>query len=597
MSYFDDASLVMIPSGKKAGKVYSVKPTDGTGDLDFTRASTATRIGSDGNIEKTRTNNILYSNDFNTGFSKTRASMVSGQAGYDGTNDAWSFVDTADNSTHLIVQTVASSQVQTFSVYAKAGAVNFIVFRYEDSTVDYAYFDLANGILGTVDSDYITAKITSVGNGWYRCEAARTSANKVVILSAQSDNDPTYAGAGTTAIYIQDSQLEQGLVATSYIETTSAAVSVGSVDNMPRLNYTAGSTSSCPSLLLEPQRTNLYDQSEYLEDSPVINNLIITTNAAISPEGLLNATKQVPNTTETFHWVGANNISPSSGVYTASIFAKPAGYDYLYIVLRTDAGGKRYGVKFNIANGTFVDDISFGSPTQTNYKVENYGNGWYRCSVSSNHSSGSVLPFFGASPNGDLLTDINNQFGGDGTSGIHMYGAQVEEGSYSSSYIPSYGATVTRVADACNNGGSSVTFNDSEGVLFAEISALNNDSTNRIISVSDGSGNNRIVVKYDNSSNIIEGGLTDGGVDQASIQHSYNVVNNAKIAFKYKANDFALWVNGVEVGTDNSGTTASGLDTLNFDNGSGGSIFLGNAKKVLYFSTALTDTQLAELTS
>ena len=136
-----------------------------------------------------------------------------------------------------------------------------------------------------------------------------------------------------------------------------------------------------------------------------------------------------------------------------------------------------------------------------------------------------------------------------------------------------------------------------KGVLFAEITALANDSTNRIISVSDGSGNNRGLIKYDNSSNTIEASLTDGGVDQASLSHSYTITNTAKIAFKYKANDFALWVNGSEVDTDSSGTTPSGLDTLNFDNGSGGSDFYGKCKQLIYFNEALSDSELQTLTS
>ena len=88
-SFYDLASLVMIPSGKKAGKVYSQKPLTTDGQLDFTRASTATRIGSDGNIEKTRTNLLLQSNQFNTTWTLSEASVTSGQSGYDGTNNAW----------------------------------------------------------------------------------------------------------------------------------------------------------------------------------------------------------------------------------------------------------------------------------------------------------------------------------------------------------------------------------------------------------------------------------------------------------------------------------------------------------------------------
>ena len=77
MSYFDDASLVLIPSGYKNQKIYSVKPTDGTGDLTFTRASDATRVASNGLIEKVRTNLVLQSQTFdNASWTKTTDGQV-----------------------------------------------------------------------------------------------------------------------------------------------------------------------------------------------------------------------------------------------------------------------------------------------------------------------------------------------------------------------------------------------------------------------------------------------------------------------------------------------------------------------------------------
>ena len=178
---------------------------------------------------------------------------------------------------------------------------------------------------------------------------------------------------------------------------------------------------------------------------------------------------------------------------------------------------------------------------------------------------------------------------------VQLY--SIEVGSYPTSHIPTDGSSTTRSAETANNSGDASTFNDSEGVLMAEISALDNDITNRIISISDGSGSNRVLVKFDNSSNLIQGTCTVG-TDQASLLYYTNDITiNSKVLFLYKSNDFQLWVDGFKRDFDSNGTTPSGLDRLNFDNSSGGSNFYGNTKQIQYFDSALNDSELEKLTS
>lgn len=86
---------------------------------------------------------------------------------------------------------------------------------------------------------------------------------------------------------------------------------------------------------------------------------------------------------------------------------------------------------------------------------------------------------------------------------LYTWGAQLEQGSYPTSYIPTSGSAVTRAAETCNGAGTSDTFNDSEGVLFAEISALADDGSLRFVSLSDGTNNNRVFMLYSSTSNKI----------------------------------------------------------------------------------------------
>jgi hypothetical protein len=184
---------------------------------------------------------------------------------------------------------------------------------------------------------------------------------------------------------------------------------------------------------------------------------------------------------------------------------------------------------------------------------------------------------------------------------IYIWGAQLEVGSYPTSYIPSNsGSSTTRSADVCNNAGTSATFNDSEGVLFAEIAANALTSTLEMLSLSDGTYNNVVLFRYyDTSSNDIQVQVKVAGSAQASMLFTLtDATSFNKIALKYKANDFALWVNGIEVATDTSGNTfsANTLNRLSFDRGDGGNDFYGKTKQLMVFDEALSDEELSDLT-
>ena len=146
----------------------------------------------------------------------------------------------------------------------------------------------------------------------------------------------------------------------------------------------------------------------------------------------------------------------------------------------------------------------------------------------------------------------------------------LEEGSFPTSYIKTTSSAVTRAAETCDGSGNAATFNDSEGVLMVEISALISGGSTRVISLSSGSQSvNNIYFNFNTSGGLSCQVLTSGGNNNLSTS-SINQENNSKILLKYKANDFALWVNGFEVDTDTSlSSTPIGLDRLNFDFGSG----------------------------
>ena len=322
--------------------------------------------------------------------------------------------------------------------------------------------------------------------------------------------------------------------------------------DVPRIDF---SDSTNGALLLEPQSTNLFPYSNDFSQWDSLSGASVINNALVSPDGTLNA--------DEFVFDGTDNgrvedpVSTTNGlVYTFSIYLKNKD---LSDVTQVWIGFSQ------TAQGQFV--------TITNE--------WQRFTTTQTANGTSEYP------------RVNY----NGVGSLYAYGAQFEQNSFSTSIIPTSGSTVTRLADVCNNSGSAQDFNSEEGVLYAEIAALADDLTNRFISLTDGTGSNSVTIFYGGASNRIRTEIKSGAVTQANLlTTSYPITNFNKIAVKYKGNDFALWVNGVEVATDTSGSTPIGLNDLSF-NRSGSETFFGKIKNLQVFTTALTDEQLAALTT
>jgi hypothetical protein len=249
---FDDSSLAMIPSAVKDGKLYSIRPTDGSGDFTFSRGSNlaATRVDVNGLIEKGRENLLVQSNQFDTSWAVTNTGVVTGsQSGYDGSSDAW-LLSTSQGSSGYVYQNTSASNVLSFSFYAKAGSLDWTYILVNgNSTYAATAFNLSSGTFATnFGGGFVARNSESVGNGWYRITlTTNNGSSRVRIYPAYGDGAIGNAGN----IYIQDAQLEQGLVATDYIETGASTAQAGILEDLPRLDYSGGA--SCPSLLLEPQ--------------------------------------------------------------------------------------------------------------------------------------------------------------------------------------------------------------------------------------------------------------------------------------------------------------------------------------------------------
>jgi hypothetical protein len=420
MSLYDKSSLLQVPSLYKDGTLVSTIPEDRSGDFTVSRGSNlaATRIGPDGYIKKGYENLLLQSNTFDTNWLKTNVSVSGGQSGYDGSLDAWLIEKSASNGRIQQSGFGTLSGVYTISIYAKKNESQWMRILGNASTNGDVFIDLENGVFGAASNVFDT-NIESVGNGWYRCSFSANYSGLFEIRIFPAEENSTSGTSGS--VYIQDAQLNQGLVAYPYLETTTAPAQGGLLENTPRLDWSNG----VPSVLAEEGRTNLVPSSEYLSSIPWNSNSLTFNweTSIINLEGYY-GTQEI---------IGIGNAvynNMASGVNIGdklcySIWAKSSSSEDFKF-------GGLYGgehATFNISTGTLVAQ---GSRLDS-YEVIDYGNGWRRYII--------VISYSGAGG--------NKAYGhiewNDASEAVYLWGFQLEQDATTpSSYIPTYGTTQTR---------------------------------------------------------------------------------------------------------------------------------------------------------
>ena len=577
--FYDQASLVMVPSGYKNGKVYSQKPLSTDGELTFTRASNATRVGPDGLIHKVRKNLFTYSQQLDNAAWTKAVTTITANAivAPDGTTtaDKMADSDTTTAARYTYQAPASSGTIYTSSGYFKKGEYNFVTLH--AFGINGAVFNLDTGV--KVSQSGGIGSIESVGNGFYRCSFAFTAGGTSVFFSQSPAGNITYAGTTGSGIYAWGLQVETGDIATDYIPTTTAAVSVGPVSGLPRLDYSGGAT--CPSLKLEPQRTNLALFSESFDNAAWIKfgSTSVTANTAVSPDGYTNA-----DTVSTSGGAVVRQVLTlsASTVYTYSIFVKKTNYDLFgFQTLINGAGVKSV---FNLNTGVVTTQGSGHTAS-----IVNYGNGFYRCIVTFNCGSSTSNIF-------DLATDGSASTLRE----YYCYGAMAELGAYASSYLPTLSAAVTRGADAASKTGVSGLLGTTQGTIFLDVDFKYNNGTGdtRIWNAWD-AGNVRVLSIWARD-NALRYQFYDAVLsinEEAALPASEGT---HKVAMAYNGTNLKVYMDGALV--VNTTMSASANWTLN---AYGSGYFWTNPtqshitqlKQGLLFSTALTPAQLAELTT
>ena len=540
-----EASWRLIPEGIKEDVVYAQKPTDGLGDLTFTRASDATRANSAGVIERTPWNLFTQSvwtggglNVAPTGWSVGQSTgnfepvtTINGNVNY-------RFYGTSARRYFVQSLSVVSGQSVNLSVYVESVSIeqeiSNTIIQSGVSVTGTTYY--INGV--AVPSNTLISAGTTVSYS-----ATFTATGSAAFRIGGGCN-----GAATYDFVISRPQLVEGTDAKPYFATTNR-------QDVPRLDYrnADGSLNSCPRLLLEPQRTNLYTFSEQLNQW-VATNATVTANYAVSPDGNTNADRVE------FTAGGLLRVSStgSAGENTLSVYAKATN-------------GTSAKFRF-FANGS----ILFSSDQTATGE-------WQRFTFTYTFSAVTA----------GLARPTTN----GGVDDVIFWGFQHEIGAYATTYIPTTTAAVTRLADAASKTGVSSLIGQTEGTVYFDfVYNFLDTSVSQLFSISDGTVSNRLFIGFIRN-NLLTAQVRTGGSTQAEISSSALTVGNRyKAAVGYKQNDIVFYINGVQIGTNLSANIPA-ADRIAFDNGAGSSNFTGTVNQSALFPTRLTNAQLAEITT
>jgi hypothetical protein len=358
---------------------------------------------------------------------------------------------------------------------------------------------------------------------------------------------------------------------------------------VPRLDYyTSGGTAGCPALLVEPSAVNSLLQSAAWNVSPWAatsgsQGATVSGNVTASPDGTTNADKLIEAAVTGTHFCLQSLTLTSGTTYTASFFVKAS--ERTRGRLRTSGSGVYWDVDFNLTSGTVTGG--------TNPFIQNFGNGWYRigATFTANQASNNFILFL-------LDASGNASYTGDGTSGLFVFGAQIEVGSIATSYIPTTAAAVTRNADVVTlSGAVSGCIGQTEGTIYWEGDALVSGSQD-ILFINRNVSNS--VVLFKGGTNLISARVYASGGIALTIQDTVSRTGFLKLAVAYKSGDSTFYINGTRVGTLNTTafTFTAALNTIRF----GDEPFLlgrgdQRCRAVAIYSTRLTDSELAALTT
>ena len=576
----------------------------------FTRASTGTFVGSDGLIKTATTNEARFDHNPITGESLgllveeartnliTTSEALANITGASITNNTTTAPDglvtadtlTEDTSTGAHSVNTASitwvgNTTYTFSIFLKANTRNQVNLAFGSSSFwvnsqRNATFDLSTGTVIATGGSPVVSSIEAYPNGWYRCRVTATTiaapGSSTVQIQLYVSGSTSYTGNGTSGMFFWGAQLEANAFPTSYIPTTTAtATRAADVASVTGANF--GVT-----------RTNLILQSEDFSDSItwVRTNSSVTANAATAPDGTTTADKLIVNngiTSSSARITQTIVKAASATTYTHTVFAKTgeSGTGTLQIIFTDTATTSNSATSsFSTVSGTITVAASAqGTFTNASSTITEFANGWYRCSLTVTTSTETSIQ-------SRIYSRLPTT--GNGTSGLLIWGAQLETGSTATAYIPTTTAAVSVFESSF--------YNQTEGTVFAASSVKSSSWTTGVLwdIGSGGAFGTGSYINWNGSQWTLNPNTAP--VNMTSI---VTTLASAANAAALKGNDSIIAANGLLGAVDSSCSMPANPTTLTIGKGgwSGASNwFNGTIKRLTYWPVRLADPTLVSIT-
>jgi hypothetical protein len=571
MSKFSDSTFYLAPSGYRETILFPQKPLSSIGHLSVGRASSATRTNAAGQVEDVCYNLIRYSEDFsNVAWGKTGSTVTTDlTTAPDNNLTADKIIESATTDSHFVQAATINftGAVYTMSIYAKASERNILQLFFNGSVNvnAYANFDLTNGVVGGTGFG-TAASITSVGNGWYRCIMTATVVSGALIpaayyclqTSTTATRAATYAGNGTSGLFIWGAQLVQGNLPKDYLYTSDRL-------NFPRVDFSDGSAS----LLLEPQRTNLLYNSGWTGGGTT------PTNWGAFITGTTTAVTSIKN----------NSVSAYrfSGTLQRSFF--------IYSIPVTS--GVTYAISVYVESVTTTGDVGFMlSFANITGSVTYFRNGVSVTGSTLVESGYTYTMLFVSSATASADIRIGMGVQGNATTDYVLSMPQMEVGAYSTSFILTPTAsTATRLADTFtrNNIYTNNLISSSGGTWFVELknSVIRTRDMFALIGIGD-------TVLLDTNSLVLFPSTRFSIAKYVSgtpTPLTGTSTDTAKVLFKWNGSTADIFVNGTKVisATAFTATNLQFIATASI----GVPIFI---TQMALWNTPLSDSQCIEIT-
>ena len=510
----------------------------------------------------------------------------------DGTTTAAQLTGLTGTNKKAIYHPISAGTGSYTSVcFVKPDGHEYVQLMFGGAATIYQNYHLSgSGTLGNGTND--AASIDKFGD-WYRITLtsnALSSASNFYVVMVDSNTAARYEDStSTSSIYAWGanfSSTNQKVFnsTTTQIHREYAPLLKTAAADEPRFEYAADGQSV--GLLIEAQSSNLLTYSEDWTNSDFTKFVAITSNAAIAPTGELAADLVAATSSPGDHITRQSLTVVSGKTYTLSVFAKASGCNFVRVGGASTAAMPAQA-SFDLVNGT-IGTVDYGTA-----KIEDVGNGFYRCSVTgtaaSNTSTHVEIRL--------MQSDNTPSWTGDDYSGLLLFGQMAEQSSSVSSYIKSTSSSVSRASDSCSV--ANFGFTGGPVSITTEVTAAASaDGTQRIFTLFE---NSDLVSTYFSGGGDIKTFVDAGGSTQVDASILADAVSGTdyRIGISFDTNDYRGVSNGTLGNADTSCTLpAFSSPTLQIAAQSGGSNPLsGHIKRLALYNVALSDVELQSLTS